>query len=214
MNFSDSEKPVVLRFVDLMIRAQERREQEWQSGAGWGCCDGSGRMYYVDHKPSLSRKVLYCPSCNPLFRQPHRCMLKSATEARAWYWEVVNGIIKRQTRIVKRQATMAHKQNLADVARIRKAYDATHPYRKGVPLSDYRSRWKDLTIQYWTIDGEAYLYLAGERRIEPREVLDVRSALDVPTGAVCVMPKEPREDGSWVVKVEWQTAKQAAMVLA
>lgn len=211
MNFSDSEKPIKLRYVDLMIRAHERREAQARQPR-WGCCDGAGKMYYVDHKPSLSRKTLYCPSCLPLFRQPHRCAIKTPQVARAWYWEVVNGIIERQNRIIKRQATMAHKQNLADVARIRKAYDAAHPYRKGVPLSDYRSRWKDLTVQYWTMDGMVYLHVAGERKVEPREVWDVRNAFDVPTGTEDIASMDG-DNGKWYVKLNWQTVKQGAMVL-
>lgn len=204
MNF-DTEKPVVLRFVDLMIRAEERRERDAATAPGYACSGPGGRMLYVNGIP---REQKYCPRCLPLRRQPHRCKLAVGGVDPERYWRVRAQMIARGKEIIRMK-------KLSEIARIRVGYAETNPYRGGsTPLSGYRSSWKkEVSIEYYVANGAAHLNVRGDGRSPtPDEVREVRNAFAVPVAATEI--PEAREDGTYIVRMEWQTAKQAAMVLA
>lgn len=205
MNFSDSEKPINLQFVDLMIRAGERRERVAAEGIGYACIGPGGRVLYVNGIP---REVKYCPSCKPLRRQPHRCAFAPGGVDADRYWRVRNQMYARAKEIIAMK-------KLSEIARIRVGYAEANPYQGGrTRIVSYRSEWKrDISIEYYVSAGTVHLNVKGDGRSPTvDEVREVRNAFAVPVAATEI--PEAREDGTWIVRMEWQTAKQAAMVLA
>lgn len=200
MNFSDSEKPIKLRFVDLMIRAHERREAQARQPR-WGCLDAAtGRALYVNGIP---RVIKYCPSCPALKREPHKC-LWSKHELRidtARY-----ELMREWRRKVK---------NVNKLAAILKENARDHLYRGGAtPLSDFRGSWNNLVVEYYHRERDGVTVLTVRAMGEPVDPVNlnvIRQAFGVPAS---VTPEQKaREDGTYTDMLEWVPSKQGAMAL-
>lgn len=208
MNF-DTEKPVVLRFVDLMIRAEERREREAATAPGYACSGPGGRMLYVNGVP---REVKYCPSCKPLRRQPHRCKLAVGGVDPDRYWRVRAQMLARGRRIIAMK-------NLGKLAKILMANAEDHPYRGSTtPLCDFRGSWGNYVIEYYhrAKDGMTVLTVKSTGApVEPLAMADIRNAFGVPPSITPDRDAEqprPREDGTYIDTLRWRVP-QATMAL-
>lgn len=211
MNFSEDERPIVLIGVDLMIRAEERRKRVAAEGIGYACIGPGGRMKYVNGKP---RDVVYCPSCKPLRRQPHRCAWAPGGVDTDRYWRVRAQMIARGRRIVRMR-------NLNTLAKILMSNASDHPYQGGMtPLCDFRGSWGSYVIEYYhrAKDGMTVLNVMSRGTpIDPIAMADIRNAFGVPANVAPEQDAEqprPREDGAFIDKFVWKPVKQAAMVLA
>lgn len=203
MNFSDSEKPIVLRFVAFMQQEQERRERE---SSGFACSGPGGVMLYVNGIP---RERKYCPSCKPLRRKPHRCKLAPGGVDVDRYWRVRAQMIARGKEIIRMK-------QLGKVVEILTKNADLHPYRGGAtPLSNYRASYGDLRIEYYhrAKDGMTVLAIKSSGiAVNSLRENEIRSAFNVPADAI--PDKKLWEDNTFVDTFEWKPVKQAAMVLA
>lgn len=191
----EGEKPIVLRYVDLMRKAYKRRERERGRGAGWGCCDQFGHLSHVNGIP---RVVKDCPHCKPLKRHPHICKLNSDGPER---YERM----KEWRRKVK---------NINKLAAILKSNAADHPYRGSMtPLCDFRGSWNSLVVEYYHRERDGKTVLQVRAKGAPADRVDVnviRQTFGVPAS---VEPdQKAREDGTYEDRFEWKPVKQ--MVLA
>lgn len=192
MNF-DTEKPVVLHFVDLMRRAHDKRYKAMKRGVEWGCCDRYGSMYHINGIPRI---VKCCPICKPLRGKYHRCKLYGYVPER----------------YEKAKEWRRRMKNLNKLAKILMSNAADHPYKGSMtPLCDFRGSWENRVIEYYHRGEDTVLTVRTTGQpCERVEMNLIRAAFGVPAN---VEPdQKARDDGSYEDKFEWKPVKQ--MVLA